>query len=251
MHTPQPWQSAGFTSVTARSSWKTIALNGQRSLQIRQPEQRASSTVARIGSRAISRCWIRPRIRAAAAAPLATLAGMSRGPRAQPAAKTPSVIVATGSSFGWRSMIQPSELQVMPKRRADVVGVGRRLQTRREDDHVDRDPALPGGQGVLDLDDEPAVLGRLLRVADHVGHLGDPAADEDRALLLEPLVELVVALRRASACRCRTRRPSRRCARGPGGRTSGSACSRSPSSRGCSCGRGCRRSGRSRPGSAR
>ena len=76
----------------------------------------------------------------------------------------------------------------------DLVGVGLRLQADRQDDHVDRDPALPAGQGVLDLDDEPAVLGRLLGQAQDVGHLGDPAADEDRALVLDALVELVERL---------------------------------------------------------
>ena len=56
--------------------------------------------------------------RAAAAAPWATLLGMSLGPWAAPAMKTPSVIVATGSSFGCFSMNQPLALQDMPKRRA-------------------------------------------------------------------------------------------------------------------------------------
>ena len=43
---------------------------------------------------------------------------MSFGPWQAPAMKTPSVIVATGSSLGWRSVSQPSMLQESPKRRA-------------------------------------------------------------------------------------------------------------------------------------
>ena len=47
---PQPWHSAGLTSVTIRSSWKRMALNGHRLLQIRQPEHASSSIEATIGS---------------------------------------------------------------------------------------------------------------------------------------------------------------------------------------------------------
>ena len=243
-HVPQPWHSAAVDlgSRFARS-WYSMALYGHRSLQIRHPEQRASSTVARMGSRAISCCWILPRMRAAAAAPLETLAGMSRGPSAQPAAKTPSVMVATGSSLGWRSITQPSELQPMPKRRATswASWVGSRPTDRI--DHVHRDASLAPGQRVLHLDDQPAVLRCLVGHAQHIGHLRHPAADEGGALLLDAPVELVVTPFRACACRCRTRRPPRRCAPARGARTSATACSRSPSSTRCSCGRGCRRNG--------
>ena len=123
-HTPQPWQSLGLISVTIAPSSKVMALKGQRSLQMRQPEQRSASTVARYGSMAISPWAMRLRMVAAAAAPLETLVGMSRGPSVAPAAKTPSVMVATGSSLAWRSMMKPLVLQPTPKRRATSVASG-------------------------------------------------------------------------------------------------------------------------------
>ena len=45
----------------------------------------------------------------------ATLVGISFGPWTQPATKTPSVMVATGSSFGCFSIAQPSKLHEIPK----------------------------------------------------------------------------------------------------------------------------------------
>src|SRR5512145_367879 len=97
-----------------RSSTKLIALNGHMLLQIRQPEQRSSSTLALIGSSATSFCRILSSTRAEAAAPCATLDGISLGPCAQPTMNTPSVMVATGSSFGCFSVNQPSIEQEIP-----------------------------------------------------------------------------------------------------------------------------------------
>ena len=51
--TPQPWQSLESMFVTMAPSSNEMALKGQRSLQMRQPEQRSVSTVARYGSMAI------------------------------------------------------------------------------------------------------------------------------------------------------------------------------------------------------
>src|SRR3990172_8419195 len=92
-----------------------MALNGHRLLQMRQPEQRASSIEATIGSIITLPEEIMPCTREAAAAPWATESGMSLGPWHVPAMNTPLVIVATGSNLGWRSVNQPSMLQEMPK----------------------------------------------------------------------------------------------------------------------------------------
>src|SRR3990170_2803355 len=95
-----------------------MALNGHRLLQMRQPEQRASSIEATIGSIITVPEEIMPCTREAAAAPWETESGMSFGPWQTPAINTPSVIVATGSSLGWRSVNQLSMLHEMPKRTA-------------------------------------------------------------------------------------------------------------------------------------
>ena len=62
-----------------------MALNGHRLLQMRQPEHFSSSIEARIGSRVNVPAGSWQITRAAAAAPWATLAGISLGPWAQPA----------------------------------------------------------------------------------------------------------------------------------------------------------------------
>ncbi len=53
--------------------------------------------------------------RAAAAAPCTTVSGTSFGPWQAPAIKMPSVMVATGSSLGWRSTKKPSKSQPILK----------------------------------------------------------------------------------------------------------------------------------------
>ena len=90
--------------------------------------------------------------------------GCPSGPGAQPATKTPSVIVATGSSFGCFSMTQPSELHEMPKCGATSRRRGCGSRPADRIDHVDRDAALAAGERVLDLDDQPAFFGRPRRV---------------------------------------------------------------------------------------
>ena len=91
-----------------------MALNGHSPLQMRQPEHISLLTVARTGSSATSFCRILSNTRAEAAAPCATLEGISFGPCAQPAMKMPSVMVAIGSSLGCFSVNQPSVEQEMP-----------------------------------------------------------------------------------------------------------------------------------------
>ena len=126
-----------------------MALYGHRLLQIRQPEHASSSIEATIGSIITLPLVIMPGTRAAAAAPWATEAGMSLGPWQAPATNTPSVIVATGSSFGCRSVYQPAMLHEMPHFRPSLLGVGLRLQRAHQDHHVDRDPPLLAQQGVF------------------------------------------------------------------------------------------------------
>ena len=193
-----------------------MALNGHSPLQMRQPEHCSSITLARTGSRAISFCSILPSTRAAAAAPWTTLAGISFGPCAQPAMKMPSVMVATGSSLGCLSMYQPLDEQEMPKSLAVAFASWRGSKPGRQDHHVHRDAALLAGQRVFHLDDQLAFLGWHAR---HIGDLGHLAANEERAFLQHPLIELVVVLAWACGCRCRSCRPWRRCARGRDGRT--------------------------------
>ena len=101
---------------------------------------------------------------------------MSFGPWHAPAMKMPSVIVATGSSLGCRSMNQPSMLHEMPNFLADLLGVGARLQPGRQDHHVDRDAPLLADQRVFHLDDQLALFAGQ---AGGVGHLGHLAAHED------------------------------------------------------------------------
>ncbi len=118
-------------------------------------------------------------------------AGISFGPWQAPAMKMPSVIVATGSSFGWRSMKKPSKSQPMPKIcatsleswRASMAGLRMTISTgmRR---------CLPIKR-VLGLDDEFAFF---LGHAGGVGHFGHPAPDEVGTLVQQPVVELLVAL---------------------------------------------------------
>ena len=91
-----------------------MAWNGHMVLQTRQPEQAFSSTEATTGSMSTWPLLIIPWMRAAAAAPWDTESGMSFGPWQAPAMKTPSVMVATGSSLGWRSVSHPSMLQESP-----------------------------------------------------------------------------------------------------------------------------------------
>ena len=67
---------------------------------------------------------------------------MSFGPWHAPATNTPSVMVATGSSLGCRSVNQPSALQRDAAFQAHFLGVGLRLQRRHQDHHVDRHAPL-------------------------------------------------------------------------------------------------------------
>ena len=63
------------------------------------------------------------------------------------------------------------------------------LQPDGQHHHIDRHPPLQTGQGVLELDDEPAFL---LRPARGVGHLSDLSTDEVDPLVQHPVVELLV-----------------------------------------------------------
>jgi hypothetical protein len=60
------------------------------------------------------------RIRAVVARACATVSGMSFGEAQAPAMNTPSVVVDTGSSFGWLSMNHPSLSRLMFTRRATL-----------------------------------------------------------------------------------------------------------------------------------
>jgi len=60
-----------------------------------------------------------------------------------------------------------------------------------ENDHIDGYAALLTEQGVFDLDDE---FSFLLRCARDVGDFGDLAADEQHALVEQPLIKLLIIL---------------------------------------------------------
>ena len=111
---PQPLHKAVITRLTHLTSSNSMALYGHMLLHIRQPEQSSSLIEATMGSIITVPLVIMPEIRAAAAAPWATEAGISLGPWHAPAMNMPSVMVATGSSFGCRSVNQPRMLQEMP-----------------------------------------------------------------------------------------------------------------------------------------
>ena len=133
-----------------------------------------------------------PCTRAAAAAPWETESGMSFGPWQVPAMNTPSVIVATGSSLGCRSVNQSSMLHEMPKRRADLLGVGPRLEGAQQDDHVDRDAALTADRA-CPRPGRSACRPRPGRRAASVTSATRPRT-KCMPFLLQPVVELLVVL---------------------------------------------------------
>ena len=116
---------------------------------------------------------------------------MSFGPWQAPATNTPSVIVATGSSLGCRSVYQPAMLQEMPHFRPISLASACGSSAAHEDHHIDRDAPLPAhsvsSTCTISL---PASLGQ----PGGVGHFGHLAADEVHPLFQQPLVELLVVL---------------------------------------------------------
>ncbi len=108
-----------------------------------------------------------------------------------PATNTPSVIVATGSSFGCRSVNQPSMLHEMPHSQADFLGV-LRLQAARQDHHVDRDAALLAQRACLPPGRSACPLRRRRRAASVTS--ATLPRTKMHALFQQPLVELLVVL---------------------------------------------------------
>ncbi len=86
-------------------------------------------------------------------------------------------------------MYHPSALQEMPNSLATCLESYARLQSAREDHHIDRDTPLLSDEGILHLDDQLALFAGL---AGSIGDLRDLAADEDRPFLQQPLVELII-----------------------------------------------------------
>ena len=171
-----------------------------------------------------------PAIRAAAAAPWATEAGMSFGPWHTPATNTPSVIVATGSSFGWRSVYQPAMLHEMPHFRpislASVCGSIAPISTTISTGMRRCLPSSVSSTWTIEL----ALSGGL---AGGVGHFGDLAADEMHRLPPAAVDRTPRSPSSESACRCRTSTPRPWSFPGPGVRTSAPPCSRPTSNRDC------------------
>ena len=92
--------------------------------------------------------------RAAAALPWATLAGMSLGPCAAPARKTPSVGESTGRSLGWYSIKKPPGLRDRVSVGAKLLGIRARDRRGREHDHVGLQLDTCAQGQVFDLDEE-------------------------------------------------------------------------------------------------
>ena len=90
-------------------------------------------------------------------------------------------------------MNQPSVLRLRCRRSGARLGVlagGSRAAA--QDDHVHRDLAALAEQRVLDLDEQVALRPGRRRRLDHLGHLA--RGSKLRALVQDPLVELLVAL---------------------------------------------------------
>ena len=82
------------------------AVGADRSQRM-QPMQVFSLTTATAGSRSSSSALKRPSTLAPVALAMATASGMSFGAWQAPARKTPAVLVSTGRSLGWASLMKP------------------------------------------------------------------------------------------------------------------------------------------------
>ena len=209
-HVPQPWHSAGVDldapcgpsskrDGVVRAQVVADAAAGAARLVDRRPgSARGPSRAAGCGPGCGPRRPRRSR----------HWRGCPVGRAQQPAAKTPSVIVATGSSLGCRSMIQPSELQEMPKRRATSLASARGSRpTERMTMSTGIRRCWPARVSSTWTISRPSSAASSGSRRASVTSATRPRT-KMRALVQDALVELVVALARACACRCRTRRPS-------------------------------------------
>ena len=132
----------GIDIVTMAASSKAMALKGHRSSQIRQPEQRSSSTVARYGSSAISPCAMRPRMlrrgRRAVGDAGGDVARPQRGAGGEHAVGHGGHRVQLGVALDDEALAAAADAE--HARHVDRVRL--RLQAHREDDHVHRDAPL-------------------------------------------------------------------------------------------------------------